>query len=170
VEALYDRLGPERAHGELAHRDPRAAAAVHPNDRRRVVRALELCELGRSLAPRHDELWHLEPRHPTAMFGLVVDRGVVAGRIEQRTDEMFARGVEDEVRRALALHRPSATAARIHGLQDVSALIAGEIDRAEARRRLIDRTRQYAKRQRVWMRKVAGLVPVGSADDVVDAW
>ena len=51
-------------------RDPGAAAAVHPNDRRRVVRALELAELGASLAPAQDELWSPRPRHPTAVFGL----------------------------------------------------------------------------------------------------
>src|SRR5206468_4425637 len=50
-EQVYDRLGPGRAYQALVERDPAAAARLHPNDRRRVVRALELCELGSSLRP-----------------------------------------------------------------------------------------------------------------------
>ena len=64
-------------------------------------------------------------------------------------------GVEAEVRDARHEHRFSHTAARIHGLQDVSALLDGEIDRAEAITRLAVRTRRYAKRQRTWMRRLA---------------
>jgi tRNA dimethylallyltransferase len=79
---------------------------------------------------------------------------------------MFERGVEAEVREAVA-GRLSSTARRIHGLQDVTALLAGEIDREEAIRRLDARTRQYAKRQRVWMRRLPGLVPVSSPAEMI---
>ena len=61
---------------------PQAAARVHANDRRRVVRALELVELGRSLAPDEDRLWGEDTRHPTAIFGLDVPREELVGRIE----------------------------------------------------------------------------------------
>src|SRR6184192_745331 len=57
LERLYERVGAERAHELLGERDPAAAAAVHPNDRRRVVRALELVEAGSSLRPDQDRLW-----------------------------------------------------------------------------------------------------------------
>src|SRR5205823_3176772 len=57
VQSLYDGVGAERAHALLANRDPAAAARVHPNDRRRVVRALELAEAGRTLAPSRPQLW-----------------------------------------------------------------------------------------------------------------
>jgi tRNA dimethylallyltransferase len=78
---------------------------------------------------------------------------------------MFRAGVRDEV--AAVLRAPlSATAARIHGLQDVEALIRGEIDEPEAIRRLDVRTRQYAKRQRVWMRRLPGLLPARDAADI----
>jgi tRNA dimethylallyltransferase len=160
---LYERQGAQAAHTLLAERDAAAAAAVHPNDRRRVVRALELAEAGASLAPEADRLWAGELRHPTAVFGLVLDPAVVAARIEARTRAMFERGVQDEVRAALAEHAFSHTAARIHGLQDVSALLTGEIDRDTAIRRLDARTRRYAKRQRTWMRKLPDLVEVGAA-------
>src|SRR5262249_35847688 len=66
---LYDGGGAEAAHRLLAHRDPRAASAVHPNDRRRVVRALELTEAGASLAPEVDTLWDRRDRHGTIVFG-----------------------------------------------------------------------------------------------------
>jgi tRNA dimethylallyltransferase len=163
---LYDQRGAEAAYQLLAHRDPRAAAAVHPNDRRRVVRALELTESGASLAPEVDTLWDRRDRRSTTVFGLQVEAALVRERIEQRTREMFERGVEDEVRVAAA-GRLSSTARRIHGLQDVTALLAGEIDREEAIRRLDARTRRYAKRQRVWMRRLPGLVPVSSAAEMI---
>src|SRR5262245_5561400 len=70
-EARYD-AGPEEAHALLAELDPAAAARVHPTDRRRVVRALELVEMGESLAG--ERLWEADTRHATLVFGLEVPR------------------------------------------------------------------------------------------------
>jgi tRNA dimethylallyltransferase len=166
-EQLYDEVGAERAHDILAERDPAAAAAVHQNDRRRVVRALELAEEGRTLTPPEPSLW-LTPRPGTVILGLDVPAQVVRERIAARTRAMFEHGVEDEVRAALA-GPISHTAERIHGLNDVTALLSGEIDRVEAIRRLDVRTRQYAKRQRVWMSRIPGLQPVAGTDAMLAA-
>ena len=152
LERLYDEEGAEQAHALLAERDPEAAAAVHPNDRRRVVRALELAEAGSSLRPGKDTLWSGETRHPTRVFGLEVSAEELARRIEARTHEMFERGVEDEVARALS-GPISATASTIHGLQDIS-----ELPREEAIEALVARTRRYAAYQRKWMRRIPGIV------------
>jgi tRNA dimethylallyltransferase len=153
-ERLYDRLGGVRTHELLAERDPAAAEAVHPNDRRRVVRALELAEAGSSLRPSADRLWSGETRHPTLILGLDVPREELARRIEERTRAMFDRGVEEEVRRAL--EGPiSTTAWQIHGLGDIA-----ELPREEALEALLVRTRRYAAYQRKWMRRIPGLVPV----------
>jgi tRNA dimethylallyltransferase len=154
LERLYDELGGERAHDLLAETDPAAAAAVHPNDRRRVVRALELAETGSSLRSGEDRLWSGETRHPTLIVGLDVPREELARRIEKRTRDMFERGVEDEVRRALE-GPVSATAATIHGLRDVS-----ELSREEAIEVLTARTRRFAAYQRKWMRRIPGLVSI----------
>jgi tRNA dimethylallyltransferase len=156
-EELYDGEGADAAHARLVAADPAAAVAVHPNDRRRVVRALELHAAGSSLAPDRDSLWAEDTRHPTTVIGLAVPAATVAERIERRTRAMFAGGVVEEVRAARAAGPFSLTAERIHGLQDVTALLDGRIDRAEAERRLIVRTRRYAKRQRTWMRRLPGL-------------
>jgi tRNA dimethylallyltransferase len=151
-EAFYDGDGAERAHALLGERDPQAAAAVHPNDRKRVVRALELAEAGRSLAPDQDRLWAADTRHPTLIFGLELAVDLLERRIEARTEAMFEAGVQEEVRRAL--ERPiSRTARRALGLEDVANLPADE-----ARARLIQRTRRYAAYQRKWMRRIPGLV------------
>jgi tRNA dimethylallyltransferase len=164
-EAEYDRLGPDEAHGLLAERDPAAAARVHRNDRRRVVRALELSEAGGSLAPREGLLWSEVTRHPTLVVGLDVAKEVLDERIEARTRRMFEAGVEDEVRRALA--RPiSSTARTVHGLADIA-----ELPREEALQTLIRRTKRYAAYQRKWMRRVPGLVSVDAdrpAGEVAD--
>jgi tRNA dimethylallyltransferase len=152
LERLYDEQGAEQAHALLAERDPEAAAAVHPNDRRRVVRALELAEAGSSLRPGRDTLWSGGTRHPTRIFGLEVPPEELARRIEARTHEMFERGVEDEVARALS-GPISPTASTIHGLQDIS-----ELPREEAIEALVARTRRYAAYQRKWMRRIPGIV------------
>ena len=154
LERLYDEEGPEQAHALLAERDPEAAAAVHPNDRRRVVRALELVEAGSSLRPGKDTLWSGETRHPTRIFGLDVPMKELRRRIEERTREMFERGVEEEVARALS-GPISATARTIHGLKDIA-----ELPREEAVEVLVARTRRYAAYQRKWMRRIPGNVLV----------
>ena len=164
-ERLYHGVGAVAAHAALIAADPVAAAAVHPNDRRRVVRALELHAAGTSLAPDTDRLWAADRRHPTTVIGLDVPAAVVSERIAARTHAMFEQGVVEEVRAARAARPFSTTAERIHGLQDVSDLIAGRIDRAEAERRLMVRTRRYAKRQRTWMRRLPGVVMVDAGDD-----
>jgi tRNA dimethylallyltransferase len=153
-EAEYDRLGGDAAHALLAERDPEAAARVHANDRRRVVRALELSAAGASLAPTEGRLWSEEMRHPTLVVGLDVPRDVLDERIERRTRRMFESGVEAEVQRAL--ERPvSATARTVHGLRDIA-----ELPRDEAIATLIRRTSRYAAYQRKWMRRIPGLVTV----------
>jgi tRNA dimethylallyltransferase len=156
-ERVYDRVGPERAHDLLAERDPEAAARLHPNDRRRIVRALELSELGASLRPESDRLWSEEMRHPTTVFGLEVPRDVLAVRIEARARAMFEAGVEEESRRALA-GPVSATAVHALGLREVA-----ELPRDQALAALVLRTRRYAAYQRKWMRRVPNLVRVEAA-------
>ncbi|MGB2954061.1 MAG: tRNA (adenosine(37)-N6)-dimethylallyltransferase MiaA [Gaiellaceae bacterium] len=153
-ERVYDRLGAERAHELLTDHDPDSAARVHANDRRRVVRALELAEAGLSLRPERDRLWSEEMRHPTLVFGLDLPKDVLERRIEERTRRMFELGVEDEVR--TALRGPiSATARHIHGLREVA-----ELPPDEALRALVVRTRRYAAYQRKWMRRMPGLASV----------
>jgi tRNA dimethylallyltransferase len=161
-ERLYDERGPESAHGLLGERDPAAAAAVHPNDRRRVVRALELAEAGASLVPNESRLWKEETRHPTLLFGLEVPKRVLDARIVERTRAMFDAGVEEEVARAQA--RPlSATTRQVIGLREVT-----ELPREEAVAAISQRTVQYAAYQRKWMRRVPGLIPI-EADEPPDA-
>jgi tRNA dimethylallyltransferase len=167
-ERLYDRLGAERAHAVLAGRDPDAAARLHANDRRRVVRALELTELGSSLRPQTDRLWTQHMRHPTLVFGLEVPRDVLAGRIELRTRRMFKMGVAEEARGALAAG-VSPTAVHALGLREVA-----ELPLEEAVDALVTRTRRYAAYQRKWMRRIPELVSVNAdrppdeiADDIV---
>jgi tRNA dimethylallyltransferase len=160
-ERLYDRLGPEHAHEALAERDPQAAVAVHPNDRRRVVRALELHEAGGSLAPPRDRLWSDDTRHSTLIFGLDVPKAVLDERIRERTEAMFGNGVEQEVERALGAPL-SRTASQIIGLREVA-----ELPREEAIEAIALRTRRYAAYQRKWMRRIPGIRAV-SADRPVE--
>jgi tRNA dimethylallyltransferase len=167
-ERLYDRLGPERAHAALLERDPEAGARLHPNDRRRVVRALELTELGSSLQPEADRLWAGETRHPTIVFGLDIPRDVLAARIEARARQMFEAGVVDEARAALATG-VSATTVHALGLREVV-----DLPSEEALEALALRTRRYAAYQRKWMRRIPGLVSVNAdrpprevADEIV---
>jgi tRNA dimethylallyltransferase len=151
-ERVYDSEGAAAAHALLATKDPDAAASVHPNDRRRVVRALELSEAGHSL--RGDRLWTADTRVPTVVVGLDVPSAELAARIEARTRAMFEAGVEEEVRRALA-HPLSATARKIMGLREVA-----ELPRDEAEAALVVRTRRFAAYQLKWMRRIPGLVTV----------
>jgi tRNA dimethylallyltransferase len=157
-EAAYD-ADPVAAHARLVELDPPAAAAVHPHDRRRVVRALELAEAGASLVPDEDRLWSGEHRRPTLIVGLDVPRDVLEGRIRARTERMFARGVVDEVRRACA-GQISKTAEKALGLADLA-----ELGASEAFERIRTKTCRYAAYQRKWMRRIPGIVMIDGDQD-----
>jgi tRNA dimethylallyltransferase len=161
-ERLYDESGADAAHAALAERDPAAAAAVHRNDRRRVVRALELADAGATLAPETSRLWTEDTRRATVIFGLEVPAETLNRRIEERTRKMVERGVEDEVTRALA--QPlSTTARKVIGLEDFASLPEREAITAVALK-----TRRYAAYQRKWLRRLPGVVSV-RADRPPDA-
>lgn len=167
-ERLYD-ADAEAAHAVLAERDPPAALAVHPNDRRRVVRALELTEVGASLVPREHRLWSDHLRRPTLLVGLDLPAAELERRIEERTAAMVARGAVDEARAALAAGS-SRTASKALGLHELASLPADE-----ALERLVLRTRRYAAYQRKWMRRIPGIVlidgnrpPDEVADEILD--
>jgi tRNA dimethylallyltransferase len=165
-ERVYDRIGGEAAHALLAERDPAAAAHVHPNDRRRVVRALELSEAGSSLRPADPVLWSEQTRHPTVVVGLSVPPDELDRRIELRARAMFEHGVEEEVRAAVS--RPlSATAAKVMGLHTVA-----ELPPDEAHAQLVRVNRRLARYQRKWMRRIPGIVMIDGqrpAAEVADA-
>lgn len=144
VEAEIAALGPAALHADL---DPDVAQRVHPNDRKRVARALELQRVGFDPPERSRELWTARLRHPTVLIGLVVERGRLADRIDRRVDEMVAAGAREEAR---AAHRSGAsrTAAAALGFDD---LVTGDIDAVKAAHR------RYARRQMTWLRRMEGV-------------
>jgi tRNA dimethylallyltransferase len=148
IEAAVEARGLPAMHAELATKAPRRAAAIEPTDRSRVVRALELHEMGAlDDADYGDQLWTEDTRVPTRLYGLVRERDDLYVRIDARVDAMVAAGAADEVKRADAAGA-SRTARAALGF---SELLAGDV---EAMKR---RTRQYAKRQLTWMRKLGGV-------------
>jgi tRNA dimethylallyltransferase len=142
-----ERRGPAELHRELTERAPWAVEGIEPTDRSRIVRTLELLEMG-ELEPREGEsqLWTEHTRHPALLAGLTMEREELYRRIDERVDAMVA-GAAEEVQRVEAAGA-SRTARKALGYEE---LLAGDIDAMKRR------TRQYAKRQLTWMRKLAGV-------------
>jgi tRNA dimethylallyltransferase len=163
-ERMYD-ADPAGAFDALRRLDRAAASALHANDRRRVVRALELAESGSSLVPASGRLWTDDMRRSTIVFGLDVPSDVLEARIRERVSDMLARGAMDEARRALA-RGPSRTAEKAFGLHELATL-----EPEAAKERIVVRTRRYAAYQRKWMRRIPGIVVLDGTrapDDLVD--
>ena len=144
VEAQVAELGSAAMHAEL---DPDVGERIHPNDRKRVARALELQRVGLDPPERGGELWTASLRHPTALIGIVVDRDELADRIDRRVDAMIAAGAADEAV-AAAVAGASRTARSALGFDD---LIAGDAGAVKASHR------RYARRQMTWLRKMEGV-------------
>jgi tRNA dimethylallyltransferase len=146
IRRELEARGPEALHADLARRAPAAAASIDPRDRTRIGRALELLEMGEEPAPTGAEsrLWTARLRHPTLLAGLTMEREALYARIDARVDHMVAAGAADQVRRADAAGA-SHTARAALGFEE---LLRGDV---EAMKR---RTRNYAKRQLTWMRRL----------------
>ena len=138
---------------------------MHANDRKRVVRALELAEAGASLAPATDRLWTEETRLPTTIVALEVPLDELDRRIELRTRAMVEQGVVDEARSAWAAG-PSETAAKVLGLEQFATL---PVDDAVAH--VLQSTRRLARYQRKWLRRMPGVVTLDgnrSVEEIAD--
>jgi tRNA dimethylallyltransferase len=135
-------------HTELARRAPWAAEGIDPNDRQRIVRALELVDAGELEPPEGpSQLWTGEVRHPTLLGGLTMERASLYARIDARVEEMLAAGAREQVLRAHAAGA-SETARKALGFEE---LLTGDVEAMQRR------TRNYARRQLTWMRKLAGV-------------
>jgi tRNA dimethylallyltransferase len=151
-EALMEdaaERGTEALHADLASKAPAVAAVIDPRDRHRVVRALELDAQGAlDDEPRADnQLWTQDTRRPTRLVALTMDRDELHERISQRVDAMVAAGAVAEVRAADAAGA-SATARKALGFEE---LLRDDVDAMKVR------TRQYARRQLTWLRKLRGV-------------
>jgi tRNA dimethylallyltransferase len=146
--AELERDGAPALHARLRERAEWAAAGIDPNDRQRIVRALELADLGELEPPAGEsQLWSEELRHPTLLAGLTMERELLYETIDARVDAMLVAGVREQVRRAHAAGA-SQTARKALGFEQ---LLAGDVDGMKRR------TRNFAKRQLTWMRKLAGV-------------
>lgn len=148
----YDRLGADAIHGTLAARDAAAAARIHANDRKRVVRALELSDAGHSLAPSHNRLWTEDTRLPTTIVALDLPLEELDRRIDERTLQMAEAGAADEARAAWELPL-SDTARKVLGLEQFATLPEDEAIAA-----VTQATRRLARYQLKWLRKMPGVV------------
>lgn len=139
-------------HARLARIDPVSAARIHPHDEKRIIRALEVAETtGRPLSAAFAPAPH--PLFESRLLVVDVPRSTLYGRIDRRVERMFAAGLIDETRAALALPGGiGPTARQAAGYAEAIDLLAGRIDSAEAISRTQRRTRQLAKRQLTWLR------------------
>ena len=153
IERELERSGPESLHARLP---ATVAATVSPRDRKRIVRALELELMGERAHERSSQLWSHELRRPAGLFGIVMDRELVAERIDERVGRMLGGGALEEVERACE-RGASRTARKAIGFAEIEAHLRGDATLEQVRERIVRRQRQYAKRQLTWMRKLAGV-------------
>lgn len=133
--------------------DPRAAEKIHPNDSRRIIRALEICITEKrpasEIRKNREGLWG---KHGLSLFALDRKREELYARIDERAERMFAGGLIGEMER-LKDARWSRTAKKIIGVREVQGLLRGEYNLAEAKALMKLNTRRLAKRQWTWFRK-----------------
>ncbi|BDV43013.1 tRNA dimethylallyltransferase [Geotalea uraniireducens] len=160
LEERFDREGGELLLRELALADPATAERLHPNDRVRIVRALEVFLLtGRPFSTFHEEHRFAEEPYECLNLGLMVDREVLYRRVEERVEAMLAAGLVNEVRRLLAAgYSPELKALRSIGYKEVCAALAGEYPWEEAVRLIKRDTRRYAKRQLTWFKRETAII------------
>lgn len=148
-----DRLGPMAMHQKLAEVDAPTAARLHPNDTRRVIRALEVYyQTGKPITEYQYNDKMNQPKYRLHMFGLTMNRQLLYKRIEQRVDLMIERGLVQEVRALVEKYSTLGTALQGLGYKEIIAYLNGECTLEEAVETLKRNTRRFAKRQLTWFR------------------
>lgn len=157
LEAMADRFGDARVHRLLRRVDPEAAARIHPRDRLRIVRALEVFRsTGRPISAQQQEGLAPLAGFDTLIVGLDPPRPELRARMEQRTRAMLDQGLVDEVRGLLARgYSAELRPLQAIGYRQALALVGGRLSAEQALRAIVTESMQYAKRQRTWFRHQA---------------
>ena len=153
LSADYDRLGGLAMLEQLRAVDPERAARLHPGDKRRIVRALEIFRLTGKTITRHDEETRsLPPRYEASVIALrFADRADLYARIDRRVEQMAAAGLFEEVEGLLAEGlSPACTAMQAIGYKEAALALRGQLSRQEALELIQLNSRRYAKRQLTW--------------------
>lgn len=154
LEGRYDEIGGEAMLTELSQVDGERAAKLHPADKKRIVRAMEVFLLTGKTITEHDRETQLAPPKYDAAYIVLnyARREALYERIDERVDEMVAAGLFDEVERVFA-GGVSNTARQAIGYKEAAAALAGEMTREEAVEAIKRESRRYAKRQLTWLRR-----------------
>jgi tRNA dimethylallyltransferase len=159
-------------HKRLAELDPEAARRIHPHDRVRIVRALEVYEItGRTMSEHFACQALAGPRYNALIIGLILRRETMYERINRRVEQMIAAGLVAEVERLRARgYGPELPSQQALGYKQVHRFLDGEIDLDRARYLIQRDTRHYARRQLTWLRKEPGLewMPAEDSDAIVE--
>lgn len=153
-----ERDGKEAMHAWLTSLDPEAAEKIHPNNVRRVIRAIEVCLTGSADGKTKTEIDRARStysdRYAPTVVGLEWTRELLTERIDRRVDLMLEAGLLEETERLLreGVFEASETAAQAIGYKELLPYLRGETPKAEAVERLKIATRRYAKRQMTWFR------------------
>jgi tRNA dimethylallyltransferase len=159
MAAIADDEGAGALHAKLAAADPEAAQRIHPNDTKRVIRALEARAYGggatmtAQVARSRDE----PPEFEFDIIGLMVERAELYERIGRRVDDMVNNGLVAETRALVDRYGVSCPALKSIGYKEIADHLEGRTSLAEALEAIKMNTRRYAKRQMTWFRKTPGL-------------
>lgn len=164
--------GPQALYDELRRVDPASADLVHPNNTRRVIRALEMLHEGASYAEQAAGFSRRTFHYPdTQLVGLTLERSELYARVDARVDEMIALGLIDEVAHLLELGFADAlTATQAIGYKELVPVVRHGADRAVAIEDIKRSTRRYAKRQLTWFRadpRISWVDVTGLSSDAV---
>ena len=158
-QRIADEQGPTALHALLEERDPESAALIHPNNVKRVVRALEMHDEGASYAEQARGFSAPEPYYRHLTFALTMDREQLYRRIDARVDAMMEAGLVDEVCGLVdAGARDALTSRQAIGYKEIIQALDGEISMDEAVALIKQRSRRYAKRQLSWCRRDGRMV------------
>lgn len=158
-EVIAREQGSETLYAELTKRDPEYARSLHPNNVRRVIRALEILDVsGRSMAEFQGQ-WENKSPYQLVMIGLTMEREKLYERINTRVDRMIKEGLVDEVASLMARGVPAdATALQAIGYKEIVQYLQGHMGFEEAVERLKRNSRRFAKRQLTWFKRISDLV------------
>lgn len=158
LRAEWDNLPLEELAARLCHLDPEGAALTNLTNRRYVTRNLEIVTLG----GKPLSYWRQNWQKPPAGSGFCIhwETEELDRRIRQRSEQLLQEGAVEEVKALESFPFLSATASKTLGLSQIQDYISGRLTRSECLNLLTLRTRQYAKRQRTWLRRESWLIPL----------